>query len=245
ASYHLPWSFSTACSSGQTYRSLCITLVYKRTISYFGSTDQNTKRSAMALQGKLLQQQLVLLLLISIGAQLVLATSTQPATNSSCNRRCGSFNIPYPFGTGEGCYLDPSFLIICDHSLKPPKPFLGVDNIDVLNISLDHGELRVSNLVVRNCDDWPVYDNQPSYRRFSALLNLLSFRISHTKNSIFAVGCNHFAYITDSKGHVNDISTLLDAYRSVTTVPVIWLTALAPALDVAILISRKAKQIII
>ncbi|XP_035546446.1 wall-associated receptor kinase 2-like [Juglans regia] len=158
----------------------------------------------MALQGKLLQQQLVLLLLISIGAQLVLATSTQPATNSSCNRRCGSFNIPYPFGTGEGCYLDPSFLIICDHSLKPPKPFLGVDNIDVLNIALDHGELRVSNLVVRSCDNWPVYDNQPSYRRFSALLNLLSFRISHTKNSIFAVGCNHFAYITDSKGHVND-----------------------------------------
>ncbi|XP_018828359.1 wall-associated receptor kinase 2-like isoform X2 [Juglans regia] len=195
-------SFSTACSSGQTYKSLCITLVYKRTISYFGSTDQNTKRSAMALHVKLLQQQLVLLLLI-IGVQLVLAAS-HPNYNPSCNRTCGSVNIPYPFGTGEGCYLDPSFLIICNHSFKPPKPFLGVDNIDVLNIALDHGELRVSNLAVRRCDYWPVYDNQPSFRRFSALLNLLTFRISHTKNSIFAVGCNHFAYITDSKGYGNE-----------------------------------------
>ncbi|KAG6626131.1 hypothetical protein I3843_15G025300 [Carya illinoinensis] len=156
----------------------------------------------MALHGKLLQQHLVLLLLI-IGVQLVLAVLTQP-NNPSCNRTCGSFNIPYPFGTGEGCYLDPSFLIICDHSFQPPKPFLGVGDIDVLNISLDDGELRVSNLVVRNCY-YPQYDNQTSLRRLSALLNLSSFRISPMKNGIFSVGCNFFANIRNSQqGPEND-----------------------------------------
>ncbi|KAG2665810.1 hypothetical protein I3760_15G025600 [Carya illinoinensis] len=150
----------------------------------------------MALHGKLLQQVVLLLLIAGV---LVLAAS-EP-NNPSCNRTCGSVNIPYPFGIGKGCYLDPSFLIICDHSFQPPKPFLGVDfNIDVLNISLDDGELRVSNLVFRRCEYWPVYDNQPSLRRISALLNLSKFSISLEKNSIFAVGCNFFAYISSLKG---------------------------------------------
>ncbi|XP_040997706.1 wall-associated receptor kinase 2-like [Juglans microcarpa x Juglans regia] len=151
----------------------------------------------MALHGKLLEQLVVLLHLI-IWVQLVLA-APQP-NDPSCNRTCGSVNIIYPFGTSKECCLNPSFLIKCDYSLQPPKPFLGVDNIEVLNISPDDGELRVSNLVFRSCEWWPVYDNQPSLRRISALLNLSKFRISHEKNSIFAVGCNFFAYISGWKG---------------------------------------------
>ncbi|KAG6626122.1 hypothetical protein I3843_15G024500 [Carya illinoinensis] len=149
----------------------------------------------MALHGKLLQHLVVLLLLI-IGVQLVL--SAPKPNNPSCNRTCGSVNIPYPFGIGKDCYSDPSFLIICNYSFQPPKPFLGVDNIEVLNISLDDGELRVSNLVFRRCQWWPEYDNQKSLRRMSALLSLSKFRISLKKNSIFAVGCNFFAYISVS-----------------------------------------------
>ncbi|KAG6682473.1 hypothetical protein I3842_13G143900 [Carya illinoinensis] len=151
----------------------------------------------MALHGKLLEQLVVLLHLI-IGVQLVLSSAPQP-NDPSCIRKCGSVDIPYPFGTRKGCYLDQSFLIICNDSFQPPKPFLGVDhNIDVLNISPDDGELRVSNLVFRRCQWWPEYDNQKSLRRMSALLNLSKFRISLEKNSIFAVGCNFFAYISVS-----------------------------------------------
>ncbi|KAG6626144.1 wall-associated receptor kinase 2-like [Carya illinoinensis] len=149
----------------------------------------------MALHGKLLEQLVVLLHLI-VGVQLVLS-APQP-NDRSCNRSCGNVSIPYPFGTSKGCYLDPSFRIICDYSFQPAKPFLGVDhNIDVLNISLD-GELRVSNLVFRRCQWWPEFDNQPSVRRISALLILSKFSISLEKNSIFAVGCNFYAYISGS-----------------------------------------------
>ncbi|KAG2665814.1 hypothetical protein I3760_15G025800 [Carya illinoinensis] len=152
----------------------------------------------MALHGKLLEQLVVLLHLI-IGVQLVLS-APQP-NDPSCNRSCGNVSIPFPFGTSEDCYSDPSFRIICNYSFQPPKPFLGVegvDNIEVLNISLDDGELRVSNLVFRRCQWWPEYDNQKSLRHMSALLNLSKFRISLEKNSIFAVGCNFFAYISVS-----------------------------------------------
>ncbi|XP_042961565.1 wall-associated receptor kinase 2-like isoform X2 [Carya illinoinensis] len=150
----------------------------------------------MALHGKLLEQLIVLLHLIT-GVQLVLS-APQP-NDPSCNRTCGNVSIPYPFGTSKGCYLDPSFLIICNYSFQPPKPFLGVDhNIDVLNISPDDGELRVSNLVFRRCKLWLEFDNQPSLRRISTLLNLSKFRISIEKNSIFSVGCNFFAYISGS-----------------------------------------------
>ncbi|KAF5467875.1 hypothetical protein F2P56_012085 [Juglans regia] len=151
----------------------------------------------MALHRKL-SEQLVVLLHLIIGVQLVLA-APQP-NDPSCNRICGSVNIPYPFGTSEGCYLDKSFLIKCNNSFQPPKPFLAVDNIEVLNISTDDGELRVSNLVFRSCEWWPVYDNQPSLRRISALLSLSNFSISLEKNSIFAVGCNFFAYISGWQG---------------------------------------------
>ncbi|XP_042963798.1 wall-associated receptor kinase 2-like [Carya illinoinensis] len=83
-------------------------------------------------------------------------------------------------------------------NFQPPKPFLGVDhNIDVLNISPD-GELRVSNLVFRRCQWWPDFDNPPSLSRISALLNLSKFSISLEKSSIFAVGCNFYAYISGS-----------------------------------------------
>ncbi|XP_042961651.1 wall-associated receptor kinase 2-like isoform X3 [Carya illinoinensis] len=181
-------------------KSLFVSLFYKRELqrktSFFGSTDQTRKRSAMALHGKLLEQLVVLLHLI-IGVQLVLSSAPQP-NDPSCIRKCGSVDIPYPFGTRKGCYLDQSFLIICNDSFQPAKPFLGVDhNIDVLNISLD-GELRVSNLVFRRCQWWPEFDNQPSLRRISALLNLSNFSISIEKNSIFAVGCNFYAYISGS-----------------------------------------------
>ncbi|KAG6626162.1 hypothetical protein CIPAW_15G028800, partial [Carya illinoinensis] len=140
--------------------------------------------------------QLVVLLHLITGVQLVLS-APQP-NDPSCNRTCGNVSIPYPFGTSKGCYLDSSFLIICNYSFQPPKPFLGVDhNIDVLNISPD-GELRVSNLVFRRCQWWPEFDNQPSLSRISALLNLSKFSISLEKNSIFAVGCNFYAYISGS-----------------------------------------------
>ena len=93
----------------------------------------------MALRGMLLQQLLLLLGLIILAA-------SQP--NSNYKRSCGNVDIPYPFGTEEGCYFDKSFLITSDTSTS--KPLLRSSNVTVLNISLD-GELRVSYSIARDC----------------------------------------------------------------------------------------------
>ncbi|KAL2941566.1 Wall-associated receptor kinase 1 [Bienertia sinuspersici] len=47
-----------------------------------------------------------------------------------CRERCGNVSIPYPFGIGNGCYLDPAYEIICNSS----KAFLSSFNTEVEHI---------------------------------------------------------------------------------------------------------------
>ncbi|KAG6627611.1 putative wall-associated receptor kinase-like 16 [Carya illinoinensis] len=112
-------------------------------------------------------------------------------------------DIPYPFGTSEGCYFDSSFLITCNSSsfnskTSTPTPFLSVSNIEVLNISLD-GELRVSASVARNCPQESDYNSNDG----STYLNLREFPISYTKNVFTAVGCDTLALIRSSASDKN------------------------------------------
>jgi len=118
-----------------------------------------------------------------VGA-IILAAIAASEPNPSCVRTCGSLNIPYPFGTSEGCYLDPSFLITCNNS----TPLLSPGNIiKVINISWD-GELRVSNSIDRYCPGNSSSDmaSEPT---------VLNFPVSHTKNKLTAVGCDTFGFI--------------------------------------------------
>ncbi|KAJ1435761.1 Wall-associated receptor kinase, galacturonan-binding domain [Sesbania bispinosa] len=109
--------------------------------------------------------------------------ASQPMPN--CPQNCGNLNIPYPFGTSEGCYLDNTFLIRCNHN---STPFLGQDNnITVLNISLD-GELVVSSPVVHDCYDIKG-GNDFRYSVTENGFNLTHFSIS-SKNKFTALGCD-------------------------------------------------------
>lgn len=128
----------------------------------------------MALCGILLQQLLL--------RALILAAVAVPETiNSSCNSTCGSVSIPCPFGTSEHCFLDPSFLVTCNYTFNPPKPYLGTVNAEVLNIS-HGGNLRVATNVARQCynESFPVRSTFRSGR----------FRISSLRNKLIVVGCN-------------------------------------------------------
>ncbi|KAG6675861.1 hypothetical protein I3842_15G126200 [Carya illinoinensis] len=131
----------------------------------------------------------------------ILLAAAEP--NSSCVTTCGSLHdIPYPFGTSEGCYLDSSFLITCNSSSNSkksaPTPFLRVSNIEVLKISLD-GELRVSASVTRDCPQQSDYNSNDS----NTYLTLREFPISYTKNVFTAVGCDTLALIGSSASDKN------------------------------------------
>jgi hypothetical protein len=145
---------------------------------------ETQKRQAMAFRGMLLQQKFI------IGAFILAATAaSQPDPN--CSKTCGNLSIPYPFGTSERCYLDPSFLITCNYSSGIPTPFLRKGIIAVRNISLD-GELRILSPVARNCYD----ESGFSVNRTNFQFTLSRFAVSYTRNKFTVVGCNTYGYIS-------------------------------------------------
>ncbi|PIN24427.1 Serine/threonine protein kinase [Handroanthus impetiginosus] len=128
---------------------------------------------------------------------LLLATviNSQILPIADCPTSCGNLNIPFPFGTTSECSLDHSFLISCNHSYNPPKPFLNLGSNEVLEISLD-GLLKVSSPVASNCYD----DSGAETNGTISELITSKFLISNTRNKFTAVGCDTHALVRGSKG---------------------------------------------
>ncbi|KAM7478082.1 hypothetical protein LguiA_026295 [Lonicera macranthoides] len=69
-------------------------------------------------------------------------------TKPDCPFRCSgdsNVTIPYPFGIGRNCARDETFIITCDTSFHPPRPFISGINLQVLSISIDDAWVRVDN----------------------------------------------------------------------------------------------------
>ena len=112
-----------------------------------------------------------------------------------CDDQCGNVTIPYPFGTREGCYMNETFLITCNHTYNPPLAFMGKSNMNVTEIWLS-GELRVYAKVADKCYNqtgWRTYYHSPS-------LQLSNFPISNTRNKFTGIGCDTRALIWGSSG---------------------------------------------
>ncbi|CAH9105270.1 unnamed protein product [Cuscuta epithymum] len=69
-------------------------------------------------------------------------------TQPGCPETCGNVTVPYPFGVGPGCALDPSMQIDCNTTYNPPKPLIGI-NVCVYHIS--DSQVWISNDVVYQC----------------------------------------------------------------------------------------------
>ncbi|CAO2838224.1 unnamed protein product [Amaranthus hypochondriacus] len=117
-----------------------------------------------------------------------------------CQQKCGNIDIPWPFGIGDGCFFEEhnnttfsSFEIHCQqNSTTPPTPIFGT-NLEIENISILEGELRINLVNV----SYKCY-NQTGYEidnRWQSL-NLKSFTISSAKNNLIAIGCDTYAWFT-------------------------------------------------
>lgn len=110
---------------------------------------------------------------------------------AGCDEWCGDLQIPYPFGTREGCYLNEDFFINCNKThYDPPKAFLGSGNLNVTNISIS-GEFQILHFMAQDC--YP--RNNALDNSASAFLNLAYHTVSSTKNKFIVIGCDTFSFI--------------------------------------------------
>ncbi|CAO2150228.1 unnamed protein product [Urochloa humidicola] len=133
-----------------------------------------------------------LALLLAAAAVPSMAQSQVSDARPSCPSTCGDVEIPYPFGISNSCSLPGSddFTIRCDESTGKPKPYVG--NIEIVNISLETGEMRVYTAVSYIC--YNSTDTVESRGEDSWTL-AGKYLISPTRNEFTAIGCNTLAYL--------------------------------------------------
>ncbi|OVA11608.1 Wall-associated receptor kinase [Macleaya cordata] len=128
------------------------------------------------------------LLVLSCWVQLAAADDLQPITGTKpgCPEKCGNVSIPYPFGVGDGCYIEEAFSITCNHTFNHPKPFFG--ELNFLNISVREGEIEVILYMAIDC-----YNDNLDVAWASATSGKFTF--SDTRNKFTAIGCDTVAIV--------------------------------------------------
>ncbi|CAK8567479.1 unnamed protein product [Lathyrus sativus] len=135
------------------------------------------------------------LLLMVVVAVIYTKAATQPVLSlPNCPEKCGSVDIPFPFGTTVDCSLNNTFLINCNKTLVP---FLPQSNQRVIDISLG-GTLRVAWPVASDC----YTKNGTLMNQTIPDINITYFPASPTRNKLIAVGCDTVGVFqtTDSGG---------------------------------------------
>lgn len=134
--------------------------------------------------------------------------------SSPCKSHCGGVEIPYPFGIGEGCYLEKSYEIECTNKNSSGKlvPFLSAVGKEVVNISLpaadnyftsesgglvyslSYGSVRVKTMITSTECLNRGKESTESIMNFTGS----PFFIDDT-NNLIAVGCNAKVSLTHIK----------------------------------------------
>ncbi|OMO75921.1 hypothetical protein COLO4_25789 [Corchorus olitorius] len=127
-------------------------------------------------------------LLLQIALLWLLATVTSVASQAlpGCPDKCGNLTIPYPFGIGQGCYLNYNFSITCNKSSYPEVAYLMGSDIPVVNISLEQGQVEIMQFVAKDC----YHDGSLLPSNNTASLSVPMFTISSDTNKFTAVGCD-------------------------------------------------------
>ncbi|TKW02177.1 hypothetical protein SEVIR_8G228800v4 [Setaria viridis] len=132
-------------------------------------------------------QVLWLLLLVLVDSHLVPMPLMAADTALPGTSMCGDVEIPYPFRLSDNGSWQGQFTITCNQSFSPPRPYVA-RNMEVIDISLETGEMRVFSPVSYTCH------NPSSNTRGSKQTWLFSlptpFLISTTRNVFTAIGCS-------------------------------------------------------
>jgi hypothetical protein len=143
----------------------------------------------------------VLLLLSAVVAAILVSVGAPPLQpGSSCQRKYGDVDIPFPFGISsssglpDNCSL-PGFNLACNPVVSGGvyKPFYL--KAEVLGISLQKGQARMRNHISSNFYNTTDKKKQPTYW----VLDFIGtpYSCSDTSNKFTVIGSRALAYIQD------------------------------------------------
>ncbi|XP_042483261.1 putative wall-associated receptor kinase-like 16 [Macadamia integrifolia] len=130
------------------------------------------------------------------------SSSMLPIAKPNCLDKCGNISVPYPFGLGDQkCFREQNFSLTCNHSYSPPKLFIW-ESVEILDISILEGLLRVFTYVIGDCYDKSGQQTYESFNDmfFDSTTLTTTFSFSDTENRFTALGCDTIALITDFSG---------------------------------------------
>uniref|UniRef100_M8BT51 Wall-associated receptor kinase 5 n=1 Tax=Aegilops tauschii TaxID=37682 RepID=M8BT51_AEGTA len=133
-------------------------------------------------------------LLVVVAVMLHLAsTSAQPGPG--CKTQCGDVDIPYTFGISIGCAIK-GFEIICRRTADgTDKPFMFVQAVEVLSISVPRGQVRVFADISTYC--YNITSRSMVHNAWSLDFSQSPYRFSYVHNKLIVIGCNTLAYINN------------------------------------------------
>lgn len=138
--------------------------------------------------------QLLVLLLISWLTPTTSTTSSSVMSKPGCNSKCGSVDIPYPFGNTPDCAFNQSFVVNCSQAYSPPKPYTNV-LYEIYDVSLE-GHVGIDGWMA-----WECYSSGAKSRWESGDTTLdVPFTFSESHNKFTAIGCDTVAFIKGSRG---------------------------------------------
>ncbi|KAL8239795.1 hypothetical protein R6Q59_016362 [Mikania micrantha] len=125
---------------------------------------------------KLLQAyHLLMIIFLSLAAaSLAVPNYSKPG----CNDTCGNIRIPYPFGIGANCSVNPSYIVDCISS----KPYLSValNHLEVLSVNLEDQTVTVNMPKISRCSQITSID-----------LGRSPFLYSKSHNNLVVEGCGN------------------------------------------------------
>nr|XP_043633100.1 wall-associated receptor kinase-like 1 [Erigeron canadensis] len=137
---------------------------------------------------------LVLLFVIFIWLATTSILLAQQYAKTGCPVKCGSVEIPYPFGIGSNCSLHSWYTVDCNSSI----PYLpAINNVEVLNVNLTRGTVLVDISVKSDCQNL-VWNTSQIISNFD--LESSPFLFSDLDNILVVEGCGLNGFITDIMG---------------------------------------------
>ncbi|EEE61813.1 hypothetical protein OsJ_16434 [Oryza sativa Japonica Group] len=136
------------------------------------------------------------MVVVVVGAllfHLVVTALAAPVALPGCPETCGNVTVPYPFGIGHGCFRD-GFELACDetHPAAPPKLRFARNGVEVIDISLPSGTVRVATRML-GTDSSSSLPRQLNGSWPAGLPANGSLAVSTRHNRFVAMGCNLLA----------------------------------------------------